>query len=94
MFGLTLSSPSEAHVPKKTVVEEQQVLVFRLLSSLLPALPHHQQVSTCRGPNAEQGRDQGPVVRPALSTLRRLEALSPLSPGLGLWPGTWHPALT
>lgn len=64
--------------PKKTVVEEeQQVLVFRLLSSLLPVMPHHHQgsrVYSLAEAQMQSRREIGARNR-VLPTLRRLEAL-------------------
>lgn len=74
-------SPPKLMSPKKTVAEEeQQVLVFRLLSSLLPVTPHHQQgsrVYSLAEAQMQSRREIGALyrVRPVLPTLRRLEAL-------------------
>lgn len=51
--------------PKKTVVEEkQQVLVFRLLSSLLPAMAHHQQGSRVYSLAEAQMQSRGEIGGP------------------------------
>lgn len=61
----------------KTVFEEQQVLVFRLLSSLLPALPHHQQDSRVFEEAQMQSRGEIRALWSGLPfPLRRLEAIS------------------